>query len=85
MQGNAGAGLLLVGLAPARSVATDEIWLCVMGLGQKTDKVSTREELLKDKNTCGAGAPAHTPEVAAQTYVDTATGQVYEWWKGEWH
>ena len=56
-----------------------------MGLGLKTDKVSTREELLKDANVSGNGAPTHTPERATQTYVDVDTGTVHEWWAGAWH
>jgi hypothetical protein len=56
-----------------------------MGLGLATDKLSTREELLKERNTTGSGAPTHTPEVAAQSYTDVATGQRYEWWAGAWH
>ena len=48
-----------------------------MGLGLVTDKLSTREELLKERNTTGSGAPTHTPDVA--------TGQRYEWWAGAWH
>lgn len=54
-------------------------------LGTVTDKVSTREQLLKERNTSGSGAPTHTPEVDTQTYVDIATGTVYEWWAGDWH
>lgn len=64
-------------------------------LGTITDKVSDREELLKGRNVTidsttysyqvSGGSPAHTPEVAAQTCKDAATGQVYEWWAGAWH
>lgn len=56
-----------------------------MPLGLKTDKVSTRDELLRDANVSGDGAPSHTPERATQTYVDIATGTVHQWWAGAWH
>lgn len=56
-----------------------------MGLGLKTDKVSTRTELLTQQNVSGDGDPTHTPELATQTYVDIATGTVWEWWAGAWH
>lgn len=64
-------------------------------LGDKTKKLSDRDELLRGRNTTidsttysyqvSGGEPAHTPQVAAQTCVDVATGQVYEWWAGAWH
>lgn len=54
-------------------------------LGSKTDRTTDREELLRAANTSGSGEPTHEPQVATQTYVDTATGTVYEWWAGAWH
>lgn len=53
-------------------------------IGNKTDKVSTREQLLKERKVSGSGAPTHTPEVDAQTYTDIVTGTVYEWFAGNW-
>lgn len=60
-----------------------------MPLGQTTTvgltRVSTREELLKDKVTSGRGEPGHTPEVASQDYydIDNLT-KLYVWRKGAW-
>lgn len=53
-------------------------------MGDLTKAVSSRDELLRGVNVTGNGAPAHTPDVPAQTYVDVDTGNVYEWWAGTW-
>ena len=53
-------------------------------LGDQTGRVSTHAELLTGANTAGSGAPAHTPQVAKQTYVDIDTGDIHEWYDGEW-
>lgn len=56
-----------------------------MPLGDQTKQVSGREELLKARVTSGHGAPAHTPEVAAQTYWDVdSAGTYYSWSAGAW-
>lgn len=56
-----------------------------MPLGTLANKVSKREELLKERVVSGNGAPSHTPEVAAQDYydVDNLT-KLYVWRKGAW-
>ena len=54
--------------------------------GLKTPRIlSTPDELLRDENTAGRGAPAHTPNAIKQTYVNLDTGEIYEWWGGVWH
>jgi hypothetical protein len=56
-----------------------------MPLGTIADKVSTREQLLKERVTSGAGAPTHTPEVDAQDYYDKDNlTKLYVWRKGAW-
>lgn len=56
-----------------------------MPLGTKADKISTREELLKERVVSGEGAPSHEPEVAAQDYYDVdETTKVYVWRAGAW-
>lgn len=46
--------------------------------------MSTATQLQNDPVTCGSGAPTHTPDRKAQTYTDTATGTVYQYWAGSW-
>jgi len=53
-------------------------------LGTLADKISTREQLLKERKVSGSGAPAHTPEVDSQSYTDIVTGIIYEWFAGTW-
>ena len=56
-----------------------------MPLGTIANKVSTRDELLKNQVVSGKGAPAHTPEVAAQDYYDVdELTKVYVWRAGAW-
>jgi len=56
-----------------------------MPLGTIANKVSTREEKLKERVVSGSGAPSHTPEVAAQDYYDVdELTKVYVWRKGAW-
>lgn len=50
-----------------------------------TDKVSTREELLKDARVAVVAKPTHKPERAAQTATDILTDVTYEWYAGAWH
>jgi len=52
---------------------------------RSTSEVSTPQELARAAFVTTSGAPSHTPEVAAQKCVDTATGIVYEWWGAAWH
>ena len=55
------------------------------GLGTMTTQVSNGQELIHDANVSGQGVPTHLPQRAAQTYINVATGQKYEWWGGAWH
>jgi hypothetical protein len=41
--------------------------------------------LLTNEVASGAGAPAHTPSITTQLYVDTNTGTLYEWYSSAWH
>lgn len=56
-----------------------------MPLGTKANKISTRDELLKNPVVSGSGEPTHEPEIAAQDYydVDNLT-KLYVWRKGAW-
>ena len=53
-------------------------------MGDQTQAVSSKSELLTEAYVAGSGAPAHTPQRVAQQYVDVATGNVYQWWAGTW-
>lgn len=55
-----------------------------MPLGNKTQKVSTRDQLLRERNVSGSGNPTHEPEVERQTYVDIDDGSTHEWYAGSW-
>ena len=56
-----------------------------MPLGTIANKVSTREEKLKNPVASGSGAPTHTPEIAAQDYYDVNNlTKLYVWRKGAW-
>ena len=54
-------------------------------IGDRTIQVSSAVELLYNAVVSGKGAPSHTPEVAAQVYTDTQTGNQYQWYAGVWH
>jgi len=57
-----------------------------MPLGRASDKVSTREELLKSPVVTGTAAvPTHTPEIPAQDYYGKGETASYHVWKnGVW-
>ena len=56
-----------------------------MPLGTKANKVSTRDELLKNQVVSGNGVPAHEPEIPAQDYYDVdELTKVYVWRAGAW-
>jgi hypothetical protein len=54
-------------------------------LNTGTPTASTSVQLLYDARVAGIVAPTHTPQRAIQTYVDTVTGRVWEWWGNAWH
>jgi hypothetical protein len=57
----------------------------ITGLQDNTNRLSSREELLKAATTTTNAVPSHKPEVPKQSCTNVATGIVHEWWAGAWH
>lgn len=53
-------------------------------LGDQTKKVSSHDQLLKERVTNGAGVPAHTPEVDSQRYNNISDESYHIWVNGVW-